>query len=237
MAKPPPQDDAVIRRFIRLMDRATWPKDEGAAADVARVREQLSLYRRALPFLERSGWLRSAKANRSIDAKGRPIPWYTYPAISFLSEKDFSACNVFEFGSGGSTLWWAKKARAVMAVEHAEEWVEEVRPQLPANVDYRHEALTENGPYSRTAADSGRRFDVIIVDGRDRVNCALNSVPALTEQGVIIWDNAHRARYQVGCDALVAQGFKRLNLYGMTPINGTPMLTSIFYRPGNCLDL
>jgi len=237
MPAPPPKDDAVLRRFQKLIDRAAWPDEPQAASDVARVRTQVNLYRRALPFLEQSGWLRSAEAKRSIDAKGRPVPWYTYPAIAFLAEKDFAQLSVFEFGSGGSTMWWAARAKHVTAVEHALEWVEEVRPQLPANVDYLYEALTENGPYSRAALTSGRSYDIVVVDGRDRVNCAVNSLPALTPAGVLVWDNAHRGRYREGYEMVMAQGFRRLNLHGMTPINGAPSLTSIFYRDGNCLGI
>lgn len=145
--------------------------------------------------------------------------------------------NVFEFGSGHSTLWWAARAKSVSAIEDDQRWFDLVSSTVPENVDLRLAA--DSATYQRAAADSGRRFDVIVVDGTDRNECALASVSALTENGVVIWDNADwRHIYGPGISRLEKQGFRELPFYGPGPINGDGWTTSVFYRPGsNCLGI
>lgn len=46
------------------------------------------------------------------------IPWYTYPMLEFLENLDFSQDSVFEYGSGASSIYWARKAKYVQSVEH-----------------------------------------------------------------------------------------------------------------------
>lgn len=52
------------------------------------------------------GQFKTIKNWECVDKDGNPIPWYTYPAIEFLNSLDFSSKNVFEYGTGNSTLWW-----------------------------------------------------------------------------------------------------------------------------------
>jgi hypothetical protein len=49
-------------------------------------------------------------------------PWITYDAISFLSDVVNQKAKVFEYGGGGSTLFFTKRAAEVVTVEHNEEW-------------------------------------------------------------------------------------------------------------------
>ena len=56
-------------------------------------------------FLVNYGFFKSVLRRASIDRRGLPIPWYTYPAIDFLVQIDFSDKTVFEYGCGNSTLW------------------------------------------------------------------------------------------------------------------------------------
>lgn len=187
--------------------------------------------------LKEIGWLRSAGTRESRDATGHPVPWYTYPAIGFLTPRVRRDFAVFEYGSGNSTLWWAARAGSVAAVEHDRKWYEAMREKLPANVEYRHCEVVDGGSYCRAVLDAGRRFDIIVIDGRDRVNCARHAPAALSERGLIIWDNSEREAYATGIASLRAAGFTEVEFNGLGPINPGPWRTSIFYRPGNCLGL
>lgn len=49
-------------------------------------------------------------------------PWITFDAISFLQNVVTHQAKVFEFGGGGSTLFFVKRAGEVITVEHDKEW-------------------------------------------------------------------------------------------------------------------
>jgi len=164
-----------------------------------------------------------------VDRNGAPVAWYTYAALSFLEPRLRADLEVFEYGSGHSTLWWAERVAHVCSVESEIGWVEHLRPQLPANTELRHES--PGSPYVRSPLDRGRRFDVIVIDGFDRNECARVCPDVLTDDGVIVWDNADREReYADGFDHLRARGFARLDFDGLGPLNGYGWRTTVFYR-------
>ncbi len=49
-------------------------------------------------------------------------PWITFKAIDFLNNNLKSSDKVFEYGGGGSTLFFAKRVAEIITVEHNEEW-------------------------------------------------------------------------------------------------------------------
>ena len=187
--------------------------------------------------LRDDGWFRSFEEGRPVDAAGRPVPWLTYPAIEILSRRLRRDMKVFEFGCGWGTLWWAARVESVVACEHDPEWHREMAPRIPPNVTLLRIDLTEDGDYCRAAARSGSVFDLVVIDGRDRIHCAMQSIPALKSDGVILWDNTDRPRYHEGIDHLIGLGFRQLGLVGLVPGSPVKVETSIFYRPGNCLCL
>lgn len=189
---------------------------------------------RARGFLREKGWFESYRAKMPLQF-GKPVPFYTYAAIEFLEPRIDRSLSVFEYGSGNSTLWWAARVKSVVACEHEASWIERMRGMVPANVQLVHRELVPNGTYSREATN--HRADVIVVDGRDRVNCAKNCLPGLTERGVIVWDNSERERYREGQVFLKSQGFRRIDFGGYGPIDWWPWCTTVFYRDGNCLGI
>jgi hypothetical protein len=50
------------------------------------------------------------------------LPWLTFAAINFLKKTLTTDMVVYEFGSGGSSLFLAKKVKLVYSVEHDETW-------------------------------------------------------------------------------------------------------------------
>lgn len=189
---------------------------------------------RATGFLRGSGWLESYRRGVPV-AAGSPLPWFTYAAIAFLEPRIDRGLTVFEYGAGYSTLWWASRARSVVACESDRGWYERMKSMVPDNVQLIHHAMVPGGDYSQQAATFVS--DIVVVDGRDRVNCAQAGVRGLSRRGVLIWDNTDRERYQPGFDFLKQKGFRRLDFSGPGPVMFTPWQTSIFYRPDNCLEI
>jgi hypothetical protein len=189
------------------------------------------------PYLDNVGWYRSFEERLPVDREGDPIPWFTYSAISFLNKKINSGISVFEYGSGNSTLWWAQRAVSVETYEHDFDWYNSFKEKIPANVNYNYCKLDYGGAYCQAILKYKSKFDIIVIDGRDRVNCAKNSLGALKENGTIIFDNTDRAKYREGYDYLLSNGFKSLDFEGLRPINCDASCTSIFYRVCNYFDI
>ncbi len=207
-----------------------------AAHPVASQAAALALLR-AHGHLKSSGWFRSFVTRRPVDASGRPLPWFTYGAIDFLTPRLQPNWRVFEYGSGHSTLWWARHVREVIAAEHHGAWAERIGAQAPANATVVHRPLSEGTTYPDAPLAAGGTFDVIVIDGRERVWCAERCLPALSATGVLIWDNSERERYVPGLEALAAAGFRRVDFDGMGPINTYGWRTSVLYRDDNVLGL
>jgi len=199
--------------------------------------DRTALIEKITPYLENTGWFRSAASKTPVDARGRPLPWYTYASIHFLGPRIKADMSVFEFGCGNSTRWWAARAKSVDAVEHSPVWAVRMQEATPDHINIRFVELSTDGDYCRAAKALSKRFDVIVIDGRDRVNCAYNSLEALSGRGVVVWDNANRPRYAEGLQFLQDNGFKRIDFRSHGPINSAEGQTTVFYREGNCLGI
>ena len=193
----------------------------------------IQLYLKSAP--KQYGWFQSFHTKRSVDAAGNALPWYTYPFIAFLTPRLNRNLLVFEYGSGNSTRWYADRVKHITAVEHDETWAGMVAPQLPVNTTLLPRSLGD--AYVQAAAEANERYHIIIVDGRQRVECVLFSADFLTPDGVLILDNSEREIYREARTFLEQHGFRSLDFFGMTPIISDESCTSVFYRSGNCLDI
>lgn len=208
--------------------------------DAAGIGDLVRLSRGALAEY---GWRRSVRERASVDAQGRPLPWLCYPAIDLLAARVTPGLRVFEYGCGHSTLWWAERVQTLAAVEHDAAWHARMQARLPPSVSLRHVPLVDGGDYCRAAvqaagtAGAGGAWDIVVVDGRDRVNCMRESCGVLSAGGVMVVDNTDRPQYAEGLAWLQARGFRRLPLRGLAPIVDGLTETSLLYRPGNVLDL
>lgn len=203
---------------------------------VLRVFGVLDIFKLRRDALSSYGWEASASRFSSIDAQGNPIPWISYPAIHFLDGRVNKSMRVFEYGSGNSTRWWAGRVATVNSVEHDRSWYEKVKGSLPDNAQLRYEELEYGGSYCQ-AISGEQRWDVVVVDGRDRVNCLKQSVNYLADGGVVLLDNSDREEYSEGIEFMLQCGFKKLDFRGLAPIVTYISETSIFYKSENCLGL
>ncbi len=188
-------------------------------------------------YLVQTGWISSYRQLKPVDATNQPIPWVTYSFIHFISQRLQPDFSVFEFGSGNSTMYYGARVRKVTAIEHETGWHAQISKQVPANVKVELVALDTNGNYAGFASRTGEKYDVIIVDGRDRVNCVKRSVEALSARGVMVLDDAEREEYKAGIDFMLQKGFRQLDFWGIAPGVFMDKSTTIFYRPDNCLAI
>lgn len=188
-------------------------------------------------YLASIGWFTAFDNHQAVDAHNQPIPWVTYSFIDFIKDRLNKNLSVFEYGSGNSTLFYAKHVKRVVSVEHDEAWYQKIVNQKAPNAEMIFTKLETNGEYSQKAKLLGEKFEVIIVDGRDRVNCCKHSISALTENGVLVLDDSEREVYEEARTFLKAEGFKELSFSGISPGLFYNKATSVFYKATNCLAI
>jgi hypothetical protein len=187
------------------------------------------------------GWINSFKQNLPLDKNNDPIPWLSYPFIHFIDNRLKSTHYLFEYGSGNSTLYYAKKVKFVATVEHDQNWFLKFKHSIPNNVLFHYEPLEVGGKYCDYANIIShiikKKFDIIVIDGRDRINCIKKCISALSEAGVIILDDSERTEYYEGVYFLTSFGWKRIDFYGISPGLCYKKCTTLFYRDKNCLGI
>jgi hypothetical protein len=172
------------------------------------------------------GHLASARSYSSVDAKGSPIPWYTYPALEYIRQLDFCNKSVFEYGAGNSTIFWANLSHSVMSVEDNKQWFDRISLKLPLNAQII--LVSQQQEYIQSIHRPGCNFDVIIIDGEYRYECCQQAPTRLNDGGFIILDNADW--YPKGAQVLRDADLIEVDFTGFSPINGYTSTTSFFFH-------
>jgi predicted O-methyltransferase YrrM len=132
----------------------------------------------------------------------RPVPWLTEGAIEFLESylKEKPNAKILEFGSGASTVWLAAKCGLLISVDHSQKWHEIVKNEIHHSGKNKHvKLLLRERPYFTLANKfQDEYFDLVLIDGRDRVGCIQASIPKLKPGGILLLDNSERPRYTSG---------------------------------------
>ncbi|MFC5729762.1 MULTISPECIES: class I SAM-dependent methyltransferase [Nocardioides] len=192
-------------------------------------------------------WAHSlTKVYDSLEMARLDVPWWTYAAIAEVSNW-LSArprpIRVFEYGSGASTVWLAKRADEVHSVEHHRGFGEMMSPELTrlANVSFRIvEPVPSSAPavgshkeghsgldfsdYVNAIDDVAGEFDLIVIDGRAREACLRKAMTRLAPDGIVVFDNSRRRRYRA---AISESGMCERVLSGLTPTLPYPERTSV----------
>lgn len=164
------------------------------------------------------------------------LPWINIAALRKLRTLLNENMVVFEYGSGGSTLFFAKRIKKICSVEFNPEWYALVKGQICAkgytNVDLHllepkkagnltaeeHNAVV-NLDYSEylnfISSFPDNYFDVIFIDGRERSLSLETSISKLRKGGIIVFDNSDRCRYQNAIEKHL-HSFKMFKFYGPT---------------------
>lgn len=174
------------------------------------------------------------------------VPWWTYDAVEavdgWLASRP-RPIRVFEYGSGASTLWLARRADEVHSVEHDREFAAVLAPALSAHrtatlrvvepkrtaqpviasAKEGHQGL-DFADYVASIDDVGGAFDLVVIDGRAREACLARAQARLAEDGVIVFDNTRRRRYR---RAIARSGLQERRFRGLAPTLPYPEQTSL----------
>jgi hypothetical protein len=195
------------------------------------VRKVSTAFITPIRFSINSGHFKSSFKQIAIDKNGNPLPWYSYPAIEFLKTKNFKSKKILEFGAGQSTLWWANASSFVKTFERDENWYQNVKTNIPSNVEITH--LKETNEISILAeiedalSIDNIKYDVIIIDGLFRKQLCKTAINYLNDNGVIITDNSEGYGFK---EAFDGTGFKRVDFHGFSPGVVLKQATSFFFK-------
>lgn len=208
-----------------------------------------SLERRA-PRSRTARWLRSLFAIYDIDdLTALDLPWWTLDAVveadRFLAAR--KSPRVFEYGSGASTVWLARRAASVISIEHDPGWYSVVAnhvARFPNATVHLVEAdatfvsgyrSTKEGwvgrsfqRYVNAIDEAAAPFDLIVIDGRARPDCLAHAVRQLAPEGMILFDNSGRKRYR---EAIEKSGLTARRFRGLTACLPYPDETTLLRLP------
>jgi Methyltransferase domain len=173
----------------------------------------------------------------------------TYKATSWLERYLRKDMSVFEYGSGGSTVFFANRVRRVISVEHDALWHRQVSEvlerrgltnceyllrepqQAPSNrpTEYRWDLYTSTDRAFAGLVFDGyvktidpfpeSTFDLVVVDGRARASCVHHGLPKVRPGGVLLLDDTDRPEYAEAVNWLGPR--PRRDFRGLSPVAGT----------------
>ncbi|MEY2427358.1 MAG: hypothetical protein QOJ40_243 [Verrucomicrobiota bacterium] len=134
------------------------------------------------------------------------LPWFSYASIDFLEEWLKPDMTVCEYGSGGSTLFFASRVKSVYSIEDNPKWLELVTARLKQkslrNVTLKLCPFDARNPVGFETSDylhaiPNERFDVIVVDGTEewtpiRPFCFQKAEASVKPGGIIVVDDSWR---------------------------------------------
>lgn len=134
------------------------------------------------------------------------VPWFAQSAIDFLEGHVTKSMHVFEYGSGGSTVFFARRAATVLSNEDNADWLNRVRQAL-AQQELTNARL-QHHPYDFHHAEDfvqsaylnslpAGPMDIIVVDGMEeatqvRPQCFKLAETRIKPGGIIIVDDSWR---------------------------------------------
>ena len=197
-------------------------------------------------------WRAALRPGRSPMAD--EAPWITFAARRFLDGIVGPRSAVFEFGTGGSTLYFARRAASLISVEHDPAWAETVRAAISAARLDRSWRLLLVAPEAGSGGDpadpaahhssDGRSFrayasaidacadeslDVVSVDGRARPSCVAHARTKIKPGGYLLLDDSERPHYRRAMELL--RGWERRDCFGPAPYLRMFWQTTFFQRP------
>ena len=132
----------------------------------------------------------------------------------------FDVENTLEFGAGiWSTFSLIRNCKSVTSIENVKEWVDKVKKDYSYknNLNIIHWEV----PMHEYLKETDKDFDLIFIDGDDRLQCLNNSI---NRAPIIICHDTHRKVMDWG-NAIIPDYYNQLTYTGCDPY-----LTTIFYH-------
>lgn len=185
-----------------------------------------------IAYLENLGWYKSWQVEKPVDKHGNPEFWFNYAFIDFLEKRLSKDLEIFEYGSGHSTLKFATKCKNIISIDNNPNWHSYLQNIKPQNATLILQEDLDLYPQEITKFD--KKYDIIVIDGKRRNACSKLILDYLKENGIIIFDNLEKG-YQKSVDLFLANGFKLLEFTSIAPLKNEATISGVFYRKSNKL--
>ena len=142
------------------------------------------------------------------------LPYMNSKEISDLITYIHRDCEMLEVGGGNSTLFFSRLVKKLVTLEHNKEWADKITSlmKIYSKCDWKINVVEPSFPQSHPfdPAQPGQfddyinyisnlnkeQFDIVLIDGRDRVRSTIASIPSLKKGGVLlIHDFWNRPKY------------------------------------------
>jgi hypothetical protein len=180
-------------------------------------------------------------------------PWLSSEVLEFLERHVQPDHRVFEWGSGGSTIFFAERAKQVVSVENWPDWYDKVKGWLDArqlthvqlllrpadegrsqdirnpdayashSAGFKHQIFRS---YAREIDQHPGLFDLVVVDGRARGSCLKHARRRVRVGGAVLLDDSERGWYKRGWAAYSEPDWKTTVLKG----KGNGLTAHVFTR-------
>jgi hypothetical protein len=159
-----------------------------------------------LDILEKRGVIESV-TNGYPTKNGNPQPLLTFSFMDWFETHDFSQYQLIEYGSGYSTLYFAKYCKEVYSFEQDFNWFNDLKSKLPSNVQYHY--LREWHPLPKVKHDN---LNITLVDFKGHRYSAIKQLIDEDESQLIILDNSDV--YPNSSKLLLDNGYKEITFWG-----------------------
>lgn len=216
---PSTAEDASAPTVLRREDAPADPSLTGGLAEVAGVASDGESADAG------AGELAPEAMDGAPSSQDGPSPetlkalWMTRQEAASMLEVMRKDMTYLEYGSGGSTMAFAPMAKRAYSIEHDKEWCLRMQEKLAVN------GLSERVTYTCAPVDRGTGgwgvshafeegtyrvfksyvdavttlnesvYDIVLIDGRARVACALKVLPYLNDDSLVLLHDARREKY------------------------------------------
>lgn len=128
----------------------------------------------------------------------KTIPHWPLPAVNTVERflQDIQAPSSFEYGSGYSTKWIEDRVESHTTVEHDKHWVDKVQALTKKTTIIFAPEPKQEAYFKAICRYPERHFDLVVVDGRNRVKCGMRCLDHVRPGGLFVLDDSKRKRYQ-----------------------------------------
>ncbi len=165
-----------------------------------------------------------------------------YSVLRFIKQRQPPIQTVFEYGSGGSTLWFANRVKSLISIEHDPNWYLLVKKELercnktnvkinlkkPNNKRSKYSSAVVSGNFEQYVKSidrvANKSLDFVLVDGRCRVPCIVRCLPKIREGGYVMLDDSDRLRYQSipkRLNSWIRRDFWGIRVFNFEPAHST----------------